>query len=169
MSKTQRLVYLSLFVTLASALGILESALPNPFPLPGVKLGLANIVTLQVLYLYGLKDGLAISLLRVLFTSLFVGTFLSVGFYLSLTGAVFSTLVMAFLFKYVPALSMMGVSIAGAVSHNVGQLLAAAALIQTGYIFYYLPVLLLSGIPTGLATGYVACLSLKHLARKKFF
>ncbi len=168
MTKTQKLVYLALFVTLATALGVIEGVLPNPFPLPGVKLGLANIVTIQVLYLYGFRDGLAISLLRVLFTSLLVGTFLSVGFYLSLSGALLSTLVMALLFRFVPALSIMGVSIAGAVAHNVGQLLTASVLIQTGYIFYYLPVLLLSGIPTGLVTGYIARLLLNYLERKKF-
>lgn len=168
MTKTQKIVYLALFVTLATALGVIEAALPNPFPLPGVKLGLANIVTIQVLYLYRFRDGLTISLLRVLFTSLLVGTFLSVGFYLSLSGALLSTLIMALLFRYVPVLSIMGVSIAGAVAHNVGQLITASFLIQTGYIFYYLPVLLLSAIPTGLVTGYIARLLLQQLERKKF-
>ena len=135
MSKTRKLVYFSLFVTLATALGFLETLLSNPLPLPGVKLGLANIVTLLVLYLYGLKEGLVVSLFRVLFVSLLGGTFLAVGFWLSFSGAVLSTLVMAGLIKYVSALSIIGVSMAGAVSHNVGQLLAASFLIQTPYIF----------------------------------
>ncbi|MDD2212115.1 MAG: Gx transporter family protein [Clostridia bacterium] len=163
MLKTRRLVYFSLFVTLATALGFLEMLLPNPFPLPGVKLGLANLVTLLVLYVYGLKEGLAVSLLRVLFASLLGGTFLSVGFFLSFSGAVLSTLVMAVLIKYVPALSIIGVSMVGAISHNVGQLLTASFLIQTPYLFYYLPVLLLAGLPTGLATGYLARLLLRYL------
>jgi heptaprenyl diphosphate synthase len=163
MLKTRRLVYFSLFVTLATALGFLEMLLPNPFPLPGVKLGLANLVTLLVLYVYGLKEGLAVSLLRVLFASLLGGTFLSVGFFLSFSGAVLSTLVMAVLIKHVPALSIIGVSMVGAISHNVGQLLTASFLIQTPYLFYYLPVLLLAGLPTGLATGYLARLLLRYL------
>ncbi|HHY06457.1 MAG TPA: Gx transporter family protein [Clostridia bacterium] len=168
MSKTRKLVYFSLFVTLATALGFLETLLSNPLPLPGVKLGLANIVTLLVLYLYGLKEGLVVSLFRVLFVSLLGGTFLAVGFWLSFSGAVLSTLVMAGLIKYVSALSIIGVSMAGAVSHNVGQLLAASFLIQTPYIFYYLPFLLLAGIPTGLVTGYLARLLLRYFQGKDF-
>ncbi|MGI6588981.1 MAG: Gx transporter family protein [Peptococcia bacterium] len=168
MSKTRKLVYFSLFITLATALGFLEMLLPNPLPLPGVKLGLANIVTLLVLYLYGLKAGLVVSLFRVLFASLLGGTFLAVGFWLSFSGAVFSTLVMAVLIKCVPALSIMGVSMVGAVSHNVGQLLTASLLIQTPYIFYYLPILLLAGLPTGVVTGYLARLLLRYFPGKDF-
>ena len=167
MTKTRKIVYYAFFITLATALGVFEAMLPNPFPLPGVKLGLANTITILALYLYGLRDGLAIAALRVLFTSLLVGTFLSVGFYLSLTGAVLSTLVMALCIKAFPVLSVMGVSMAGAVTHNLGQLVMASLLIQTPYIFYDLPVLLLAGIPTGLATGYLACLLLPHLEEKK--
>lgn len=169
MSKTQKLVYFSLFVTLATALGVLETMFPNPFPIPGIKLGLANIVTLLVLSMYGLKEGFVVSFLRVLFTSLLGGTLLSVGFFLSLSGALLSTLVMALLFKYMPTLSIIGISMAGAVSHNVGQLLTASVLIQTGYIFYYLPILLLAGIPTGLSTGYIARLLLGFLEEKRSF
>lgn len=163
MFNTRRLVFFSLFVTLATALGFLEMLLPNPFPLPGVKLGLANIVTLLVLYVYGVKEGLAVAVLRVLFASLLGGTFLSVSFMLSLSGSIFSTVVMALLIRYIPALSIIGVSMVGAVSHNVGQLLTASVLIQTPYIFYYLPVLLLAGLPTGLATGIMARLLLRYL------
>lgn len=168
MSKTHRLVYFSLFVTLATALGFLEMLLPNPLPLPGIKLGLANIVTLLVLYLYGIKEGLTVSLLRVLFASFLGGTFLSVAFLLSLSGALLSTLVMALLIKYVTSLSIIGISIVGAVAHNIGQLLTASLLVQTGYIFFYLPILLLAGLPTGLSTGYIARLLLRYLEGKSF-
>jgi heptaprenyl diphosphate synthase len=140
--------------------------LPNPLPIPGVKLGLANIVTLLAIYLFGAKEGLAISVLRVLFVSFLSGTFLSVGFFLSLSGATISALVMASLKNFVPSLSLVGISIAGAVTHNVAQLLAASVLIQTGYIFFYLPVLLLAGLPTGLSTGYITRLLLPYLQRK---
>lgn len=163
MTKTRKLVFFSLAVTLATALGFLEMLLPNPLPLPGVKLGLANIVTLMVLSMYGLKEGLSVALLRVLFASLLAGTFFSVSFMLSLSGAVLSTLTMSFFFRYFSTFSIIGVSMAGAVMHNVGQLLMAAFLIQTPYIFYYLPVLLLAGIPTGLVTGYLARLLLHYL------
>jgi heptaprenyl diphosphate synthase len=166
MFKTRKLVYFSLFVTLATALSFLEMLLPNPFPLPGIKLGLANIVNLLVLYVYGIKEGLTVSLLRVLFASFLAGTFFSVAFFLSLSGAILSTLVMAVLINFFSSLSIIGVSIAGAVFHNIGQLLMASVLIQTGYIFFYLPVLLLAGLPTGLSTGYIARLLLGYLERK---
>ncbi|MGI6144594.1 MAG: Gx transporter family protein [Clostridia bacterium] len=167
MNKTRKLVFFSLFVTLATALGFLETLLPNPFPLPGVKLGLANIVTLLVLYVYGFKEGFAVALLRVIFASLMAGTFLSISFMLSLSGAILSTIMMGLLIRTMSALSIIGVSMVGAVSHNVGQLITASFLIQTPYIFYYLPVLLLAGIPTGLITGYIARLLLCYLKKLK--
>lgn len=163
MHNTQRLVYFSLLTTMAAALGLLETILPNPFPLPGVKLGLANIVTLLVIYVFGLKEGLAVSVLRVLFVSFLSGTFLSVAFFLSLSGGILSALVMAVIKLYVPAFSIIGISIAGAVAHNIGQLLTASFLIQTSYIFFYLPVLLLAALPTGFSTGYIARLLLPYL------
>lgn len=166
MYKTQKLVYFSLLTTMAAALGLLEAMLPNPFPLPGIKLGLANIVTLLVIYVFGLKEGLAISILRVLFVSFMSGTFLSVAFFLSLSGGIVSALVMAVMKRYVHNFSIIGISIAGAVSHNIGQLLTASFLIQTGYIFFYLPVLLLAALPTGLITGYIAGLLLPYLKGK---
>lgn len=160
---TRKLAYYSFFLTLATVLGLVEAMLPNPLPIPGVKLGLANTVTLIAIYLYGLKDGLALSVLRVIFVSLLLGTFLSVSFFLSMTGALASTLVMALFKRCIPAPSIIGVSIAGAVTHNMGQLLMAAVLIQTGYIFFYLPFLLLAAIPTGVVTGYIARLLLTYL------
>lgn len=166
MYKTQKLVYFSFLTTLAAALGLLEAMLPNPFPLPGIKLGLANIVTLLVIYVFGLKEGLAISILRVLFVSFLSGTFLSVAFFLSLSGGILSALVMAVMKIYVHDFSIIGISIAGSVAHNVGQLLTASFLIQTGYIFFYLPVLLLAALPTGLLTGYIAGLLLPYLKSK---
>jgi len=166
LNRTQKLVYFSFFLTLAAVLGLLESLLPNPLPLPGVKLGLANIVTLLVLYVFGLKAGVSLALLRVIFVSLLTGTFLSVGFWLSLSGGIISALVMGVLLRHCPVFSIVGTSIAGAVMHNLGQLAAASLLIQTSYIFFYLPILLLAGIPTGLITGYIAGLLLPSLGRR---
>lgn len=168
MPNTRKLVYLSLLTTLAAALGLLETLLPNPLPLPGVKLGLANIVTLLALYLYGLKEGLAVAFLRVMFVSFLTGTFLSVGFFLSLSGGIVSALVMAFCVRYLGSLSIIGVSVLGAVAHNMGQLATASFLIKTGYIFYYLPILLLAAIPTGILTGLITRLLKPHLEGRGF-
>lgn len=164
-SGTRKLVFFSLLVTLGTALHVVEMMIPNPFPIPGIKLGLANIVTLLTLSLYGVKEGLTVSFLRVLFGSLLSGTLFSPAFLLSMAGAMLSTLVMAVLISYVPVLSIIGISMAGAVFHNIGQLITASWLIQTGYIFFYLPVLLVAGLPAGLVTGYITRLLLQYLRK----
>jgi heptaprenyl diphosphate synthase len=154
MFSTRRLVYLSLLLAMATALHVLEGLFPIPLPFPGVKLGLANIVTLLVLYLYDLRAGLTVAIARVLLGSLLGGTFLSPGFLLGLTGAVVSKMVMALLVKKT-GFSALGISLAGAIGHNLGQLVMAALLLQSQAIFFYLPFLLLAAIPTGLVTGYI--------------
>ncbi|MDD2400733.1 MAG: Gx transporter family protein [Clostridia bacterium] len=167
MVKTQKLVYLSLLVTVATALGFIEMMMPYPMPIPGIKLGLANIVTLLVIYLYGLKEGITVSLLRVFFVSFLAGTFLSVSFFLSLSGAILSTLIMSFLKRYVVVFSIIGISIAGALAHNIGQVLMVILLIKTKYVIFYLPILLITGLPTGLITGYIAKYLLSYLKNTK--
>lgn len=154
MLPTRRLVFLALLVALGTALHLVEGMLLVPVPVPGVKLGLANIATLLALYLFGIRGGLTVALLRVLLGSLLGGIFLSPGFLLALSGAVASTLVMALLLKYSDCFSPIGISMAGAVGHNLGQLLAASALLWNAAVFYYLPFLLIAAIPTGIITGY---------------
>lgn len=161
-SQTRRLVFMSLLTAMGTAMHLLESMLSLPIPIPGVKLGLANIVTLLALYLYGLRGALTVALLRVLLGSLIGGAFLSPGFLLAITGAICSTLLMALLLKQTSCFSMIGISMAGAAGHNIGQLLAACLLLQNTSILYYLPVLLLAGIPSGIATGYLLNSLLKH-------
>lgn len=159
---TRRLVYLAMLVALGTAMHVVEGMLAIPLPLPGVKLGLANIVTLLAIYLYGFRDGLTVALLRVLLGSLISGMFLSPAFLLGLAGAVSSTLVMALLIKHSRCFSMIGISMAGAVGHNSGQLLSACLLLQSSAVIYYLPVLLLAGIPTGIFTGFLLNSLLEH-------
>ena len=159
---TRRVVFLALLVAMGTALHVVEGMLSIPMPIPGVKLGLANIVTLLAIYLYGFRDGMTVALLRVLLGSLIGGMFLSPGFLLGLTGAVSSTLVMAFLLERTNCFSMIGISMAGAVAHNIGQLLAASLLLQSSAVIYYLPVLLLTGIPTGILTGFLLNSLLEH-------
>jgi uncharacterized membrane protein len=155
MFSTRRLVFLSLLIAVGAALHVAEAMLPLPLPLPGVKLGLANIVTLWALRNYGTRDGIIVAFSRVLLGSLIGGAFLSPGFLLGLTGAVVSTLVMALLLNYTECFSLIGISLAGAVGHNAGQLLAASLLLQSSSVISYLPVLLLAAIPTGVFTGYM--------------
>jgi heptaprenyl diphosphate synthase len=165
MFSTRRLVYLSLLLAMATALHVLEGLFPIPLPFPGVKLGLANIVTLLVLYLYDLRAGLTVAIARVFLGSLLGGTFLSPGFLLALTGAVVSTLLMALLVKKTDCFSPLGISLAGAIGHNLGQLVMASLLLQNRAIFFYLPFLLLAAIPTGLVTGYILQRLLEQLEK----
>lgn len=162
MNRNKKIVYLAMLVSLGTALHTLEMLLPNPFPIPGAKLGLANIVTLFVICIYGFKEGLLVSFLRVFLGAFLSGTLLSPAFMLSLSGALLSTLVMSLLFKKSKLFSVVGISIAGALFHNIGQLIAAYFLVQTVGVLYYLPFLLMLSLPTGLFTGLVTRLLVNH-------
>ena len=161
-SKAHRMVLIALFTALAIALMAIERLIPFTVAIPGMKLGLANVVTLAALYLMNGRDALTIILLRVLLGSLILGSFSA--FLFSLGGALLAFCVMAALIRYLPRVfSTVGVSICGAVAHNLGQLLVAAAVVQNLRIVSYLPVLLVAAIGTGLATGYTVTMLLKYL------
>jgi len=159
----KRLTTISVLVALATVLHIIEALFPNPFPIPGVKLGLANIITLMALVIFDFKTVLQIVVLRILLGSLLSGTFLSTGFFLSFSGALASTCIMAFLQKVLSGFSLIGISVAGAAAHNLGQLAMAAFLIAHVGIFFYLPIMLFSSIPTGIITGLMLQFVLKYL------
>lgn len=166
---TRKMVFFSLLIAMGLSLHVVEGMIPLPFPFPGVKLGLANVVTLVALYFYGLREGIAVALLRVVIGSLLGGLFLSPGFFLSLSGALCSTLVMHFTLNSALHFSIKGTSVAGAISHNVAQLLTAAFIVQSKSIIYYLPVLLVAGTVTGLITGHLMQLLIERLEKTRFF
>ena len=152
MSKTKRLTLCAILVALAMALSYTERFIPLQMviPLPGVKLGLANIVTLIALYLLGPKYAFAILFPRFIFGAVFGGGITGLAF--SLTGGILAMAVMA-MSRKIPIFSIYGVSILGAAAHNVGQILAAMVLMNSVYIGAYLPYLLLVALFTGFATG----------------
>lgn len=152
MNHTKRMVLSAVLVSLALALSYTERFIPLQMlvPLPGVKLGLANIVTLIALYLLGVKSAFAVLILRCVLGAVFGGGI--TGLLFSLTGGVLSMSVMA-LCKNAPILSVYGISILGAATHNVGQILAAMVLMNSVYIGMYLPYLLVVALFTGFATG----------------
>ena len=154
MIKTKTITQSAILIALALALSYTERFIPLQLaiPLPGVKLGLANIVTLVALYLLGWRETLPIVLLRCLLGSLFGSL---TGLLFSLAGGLLSLGVMA-LCRKLPVFSVYGVSILGAAAHNLGQILAAMGLMGSVYVCAYLPYLLLIGICTGAATG-AAC------------
>lgn len=160
---TKKLAVIAILVAQATILHYLEGLLPNPIPIPGVKLGLANIITLLALVLFDFKTALNIVVLRTILGSLLNGTLFGVGFFLSFTGAVSSGCIMALLLRLFPQFSVIGVSVAGAVTHSIGQLLMASLIISLPGIFYYLPVMLLFSVPTGIITGLLLKGLLKFL------
>jgi heptaprenyl diphosphate synthase len=166
--KTFKMVYLALLVAFATAIHTVEAALPLPVPVPGVKLGLANIITLLVIILYGYRCGLLVAALRSILGSLFSGNFLGFGFYLSFAGAVFSCLVMALFMVFYrrKAITLVSVSLSGAATFNIVQLALASILVENILLFRgYLPILLLLALPTGFFTGLVA-IYLEKVARQ---
>jgi heptaprenyl diphosphate synthase len=157
MNRTRHIVLLALFVTIASILHVVESYLPVPLPVPGVKLGLANVVSLVVIVVYSWREALYVSILRVVLGSLMGGTFLGFTFMMSMGGALVSTMAMFFARRFfLPPFSLVGVSVLGAVVHNITQLLIAAIAINSWNLLWYLPYMLLFAIPTGIITGFVA-------------
>ena len=151
--KTKRLTTLGLAVALALILSYVESLLPPLVAVPGVKVGLPNIVILFLLYRYGWKEAGCVSLVRLLLSAaLFTGF---AAFFYGLAGAILS-LTGAALLKRTDRFSPLGVSVAGGVLHNLGQIALAALILDSGYLFAYLPVLLLSGTLAGAVVGLLA-------------
>ena len=158
---SRRLARYALLTALAMALSWLESLVPLAGVVPpGVKLGLTNLVVIFALYRMGLRDAAAISLIRVVLVAFTFGN--SYSFAYSLAGAALGLAVMALL-KRSGKFSLLGVSVAGAVSHNLGQIAVAAAVLGSASMVYYLPVLLVSGTAAGVCIGAVAAILVRRI------
>ena len=169
MRKTSRMIYMGLLVSQALVLYLVESMIPVPFITPGAKLGLANLVTVIALYtLDNNKDVFLIVCMRLLLSTMVGGNLSSLMY--SATGAILSYIVMVF-FKKIgkDKLSIIGVSAAGAVFHNIGQLLMASIVVKNIAIMLYLPVLSIAGIGTGIFIGITANHIVKHMSTIVYF
>lgn len=153
--------YFGVFTSLALILSYVETLIPISFGIPGIKLGLANLVIVIVLYTYGGKEAFLLSVTRILLSGFLFGN-LSMILY-SMAGGVFSLANMVLL-RRTGGFSIQGVSIAGGVFHNIGQLLLAMMIVETYQVWYYFPVLLVSGLVTGLLIGIVSSEVLKRTA-----
>ncbi len=151
---TKRLVTLSIFLSISIVLSIVESFLPV-IPIVGAKLGLANIMTLVILSLYGEKDAFVVVILRVLLVSILRGTIGNPGFFLSLGGGL-SAYIMMVIFSRIKIFNIISVSVMGSLGHSVGQIGVAIIILNTTELVYYFPFLFLLAIPTGIFTGSVA-------------
>lgn len=152
--------YFGVFTALALIFSYVETLIPIHIGIPGVKLGLANLIVVIALYRIGVRESYVLSVLRVILAGFLFGNLFAILY--SLAGGLFSLTVMAFL-KKTEKFSVLGVSMTGGVFHNIGQLLMAAIVLESLSITYYLPVLLISGIVTGLLIGIVANEMLKRV------
>lgn len=150
----KKMVQLSMFITIALTIFVIESYLPPLAPIPGIKLGLANTITLIVLALWGWKEGMLVLLLRIFLGSMLTGNAISSCF--SLGGGMLCFLIMSLLKNIVPHKMIWLLSVNGAIFHNIGQLLVACAVLGSRSVFWYFPILLTSGIVTGIFTGVAA-------------
>lgn len=169
MKNTRKLTFLSLLVSIALVIYIVEAQFPLIIPgVPGIKLGLANSISLFALITLGGKEALLIMFLRTILGSFLGGTMSS--FLYSIAGGLLSNLVMILLYKkFNKYLSLWSISICGAVFHNIGQLLVASLVIQDLRIYLYLPVLLIAGVITGYFIGIMTNFLCKHTKKLPIF
>ena len=163
---THKIALMGILTAGAIIIAILESFIPS-IGIPGVKLGLANIVILIILYEIGIIEAIIVDLLRVFIVALLRGTIASMGFLMSLTGAALSLGIMILLYLFVKEFSIVGVSVVGSIFHVSGQVLIAMAFLGTPYMAFYLPIIAVSAIITGVLVGIVAQLIIRTGIIKK--
>ena len=165
MKNLKRTCILSMLLAMAIVLNMVETLIP--IFIPGVKLGLANIIILIMLYEFKPTEALIVNLLRIIIVGLIRSTLLSPTFLMSLTGGIFSYLLML-LFSRGKIFSPIGVSVLGAVGHTVGQIVIANILLDTTAVVYYLPLIALLSVFTGVFSGILARAYLKRSITKQF-
>lgn len=156
--ETRKVAHMGLMIALALVLSYVEAQIPTFVAIPGIKVGLANIVVVFALYNFGAKEALMVSFFRVLLAALMFGSLMSLAY--SAAGAFLSLLGMILLKRF---FGTVAVSVVGGVLHNLGQILMACLVLETNVVIYYLPFLLLSGTIAGVVVGLVAAMVLKRL------
>lgn len=150
---TRKIVTLSLLICISVILSIVDGMIPSF--IPGIKLGLANIIILMILYSYSLNDALIVSILRVFIAGLLRGNIFNMGFFMSLSGAICSLFIMFILKKFINKIHIVGVSVVGSITHCLAQIGVGVLYLGTS-VFFYLPVLLITSLITGLFIGLAA-------------
>ena len=146
----KKLANLGLFAAVAIIFGYVESLIPFFAGIPGMKLGLANLAVLFILEKYTWKEAVLVSMVRILVIGFMFGNMFSILY--SMAGAALSLTVMTFM-KKKSGFSLLGISVAGGVSHNIGQLIVATLIVENKSLLYYAPVLIISGVITGVLIG----------------
>lgn len=159
---TKKLTISALLVALAMIFSYIEVLIPFNFGIPGIKLGLANLVVVVALYILGTKQAFMISMVRIILVAFTFGSLAALLY--SIAGGILSFVVMSLCRKF-KGLSVMGVSVAGGVSHNIGQIIVAILVVENMNLLFYVPVLMIAGIVTGLLIGLVAGLVLPSIKK----
>lgn len=168
MKPLQRMMLMGLFITMALVLSYIENFIPVPIPVPGVKLGLANIITLLALYYLSFGESFLVVILRIVMSSIFVGGMNT--FFYSLMGGLLSFVIMSVFVRFFnKKVSAVGISVLGAVFHNIGQLIVVAIVTDNIHIAVsYFPILGITGVVSGFFVGLVVRFFCKHLEQIKF-
>ncbi len=164
MPKTKKLALMAMFTAASLIVFVIESQIPAPIPVPGVKLGLANVVTLIAMVMLGRREAGLILLVRIAMGSIFTGGVSA--FIFSIAGGALAYAVMCLTLRPFSGRLLWVVSIFGAAAHNFGQLSAAVLITKTSSLFVYAPVLLASAIVTGLFTGLAAMYLVRRLDKR---
>ena len=157
---TKKLTTLAVTVAVAMILSFVESRIPPIVPIPGVKIGLANIAVIFALYKMGWREAITVSLVRVALVALLFGSVVSLAY--SFAGALLSLSLMILLRK-IGIFTEVAVSVVGGITHNIGQILVAFLILETEVVFYYLPFLMVSGVIAGIGVGVVSALLVKKV------
>ncbi len=164
MKKTNKMIFVSLLVAIALAVSVLESSIPLPIAIPSVRLGLANVVILVSLVIFGFKEAFAISVLKSALLMLVTGNVSS--FFYSIAGAILASIAMYLIYRYMSNFfSLIGVSICGALAHNIGQVAMASLILNNLRVFSYLPILLILSLFTGYFVGLSSIYIVKNLEK----
>ena len=162
---TREYIFLALLTTGALVLSVLEGMIPLPFIAPGARLGLSNIVVLSAIVVFGFKKGFTVAVLKSVLVLLVAGN--PIGFIYSVTGAIVSTVVMYLSYRYLSGyLSLVGVSVLGAMAHNTAQVFVAALVLENIRILTYLPIMYIVSLFTGCFVGYSGSFVVENLKKQ---
>lgn len=161
--RTRKLTVMAMLLALALIIFVIEAQLPPLAPIPGIKLGLANIITLTAIYLIGRREAFIVLILRIILGSVFSGNL--IGFIYSVSGGIASFALMCAVSLFLKPDKIWVVSVFGALAHNAGQIAAAVFITKTTQVIWYLPVLTISAVITGVFTGIAAQLIFKRLRK----
>lgn len=160
---TKKTAQLGVYIALAMILSYVESLIPFSFGVPGIKLGLTNVVTVIMMYTYGIPGALGVAVLRAVLSGFMFGNAFSIIY--SVAGCVLSFIFM-YILKKTNHFAIISVSVAGGVMHNVGQLIVAANVVKTYSVIYYAPVLIIAGVFTGIIIGIVSDEIVKRIGNR---